>query len=342
MNRKRTHGERDDGPKAEGRTDLGSRVNGSVDSFRLGSHRYEVIERLSLPDRGRWAVRDRRPPPKGTRRVAIVLPDDGPVRQLHRSLSRLPPHANTLPTLIDHGRLGKDYCLIVEWIPGIDLREYLLRVGAGRTPRPSPTESVRLVRGLAHSLRLLHQCCGVIHGDLKPANLILTAKPSSLRVIDFGSSWQVERTRTRLPGDGSDPTYAAPEFFDSDAPATAASDQFSVGVILYQMLTQQIPFEGLGGKVGHPEIRSEFDGELESVRQLTDPDGRVPGEVHREIDSALRTMLRLDPNDRFPNSRAWTNSLDHLARRIDQLAHPPHRPQSMLERAVRWWLRVKK
>lgn len=342
MSRKRMRGKPDDGHGAEGRTYLGARDEGSVDSFYLGSRRYEVIERLSLPDRGRWAVRDHRPPPKGTRRVAIVLPGDGALRQLHRSLSRLPSHANSLPTLIDHGRLGKDYCLIVEWIPGIDLREYLLRVGEGRTPRPSPTESVRLVRGLAHSLRLLHQNCGVIHGDLKPANLILTVKPSSLRVIDFGSSWQVERTRARLPGDGSDPTYAAPEFFDSGGPVSAASDQFSVGVILYQMLTQQIPFEGLGGKVGHPELRSEFDGEIESPSRLTDPDRRLPGDVRREIDSVLRTMLRLDPNDRFPNSGAWTDALDHLSRRIDHLANPAYRSKSLLERAARWWLRLKK
>lgn len=244
----------------------------------------------------------------------------------------------SLPRLIDHGRLGDDYCLILDWLPGIDLGEFLKRVDAGRTPRPSVTESLRLVRGLSRSLRLLHDDCRVVHGDLKPENLILTVKPSSLRLIDFGSSWQIERTRYRVPGDGFDPHYAAPENFADEPRVSAASDQFSVGVILFRMLTLQLPYEGLGGTVGYPEYRAEFDGGVESAGERLERKDELPDQLKRDIDCLLGTMLRIDPAERYPNSRAWTDAIDRVTRRIDDLADPPDMKPTVLDRAANWFL----
>jgi len=269
-------------------------------------------------------VRDHRPHPKGTNYVAIILANDEACRQLQRSLSRLPKHANSLPSLIDHGRIGADYCLIIDWWKGMDLGEYLRRVLAGKTTRPSPTEFVRLFRDLVHSLRLLHDVCQVVHGDLKPANLVLLSKPTSLRMIDFGSSWQIERTSDRAVGDGADPLFTAPEFFLPEPAVGPASDQFSVGVMLYLVLTLTPPYDGLGGKVGHPDFRADF---AEGVYQLKPPSQflespeRIPGDILQQLDALVLRMLRIDPRERFPNSRAWSNAFDRLHARIQEAAH---------------------
>lgn len=289
----------------------------STEKFiHLGGRRYEVLEQLSLPDRGRWLVRDFRPHPRGTLYVAIVLPDNEATAQLRRSLLRLPMHANSLPSLVDHGSVNDRYCLIIDWWKGMDFATYLKRVRDPNTPRPSPTECVRLFRGVAHSMRILHDVAQIVHGDLKPANLVLTTSTSSLRLIDFGSSWQLERSRSRLPGDGSDPTFRAPELYVPDSPIDPASDQFSLGVILYLALTLKIPYEGLGGKVGHPDFRDEFQNSgsaLVAPSTLIEFPDRLPESITGELDRLVRRLLQIDPRKRFPNSRAMTDAFDRLS-----------------------------
>ena len=108
---------------------------------------------------------------------------------------------------------------------------------------------MRLLKGVAHALRHLHHRKNIIHGDVKPANLILT-KRTSLVLIDYGSAWPGERTTQRGGGDGFSPAYAAPELVRGNAAVDWRADQFSVGVILYELLTGKLPFGGLGGSVG--------------------------------------------------------------------------------------------
>jgi eukaryotic-like serine/threonine-protein kinase len=305
--------------------------------LRLGPNRYEILQALS--GRGRWLVRDKRPPPMGTKLVAVLLPESTELQQFRHSLRRVPTHASSLPRLIDQGRYGDQYCLVLDWVQGIDLREYLKQVRAGRTDRPSVSQCIRLTRGLAHGLRVLHDVCRVVHGDVKPGNLVLTARPSLLRAIDFGSSWQIERTRDRVSGDGSDPVFTAPEFFTDGTPVSAASDQFSLGVVLYQLLTLGVPFEGFGGKAGLPEYRAEFPDGPESIRAKVASPEKIPVQILDEIDSLLRTMLEWDPKDRFPNSRAWTNAFDAVCQQIESAAHFPALVDSPLDRAVNWIVR---
>jgi serine/threonine protein kinase len=162
----------------------------SREQTRLHGGGDEELKLFSQRDRGRGLIRDFRPPPKGTRRLAIIVPFDEACQQLRRRLRRLPDHASSLPTLIDHGWLDSQYCFIVERILGIDLERYLERLGFGRAVQPSVTQCLRLFRGTVHSLRLMHDVSQLVHGDLKPANLVLTTHPSQLCLIDFGISWQ--------------------------------------------------------------------------------------------------------------------------------------------------------
>ena len=66
--------------------------------------------------------------------------------------------------------------------------------------------------------------------------------------VDFGSSWNVERSRVRSVGEGACRSYAAPEMFDSDSVPGFRADQFSTMVVFYELLTGQIAYDGLGGR----------------------------------------------------------------------------------------------
>lgn len=317
-----------------------------VSVLRLGRSRYDVLERISLPERGRWLVRDHRPPPAGTRYVAILRPDDPGSRQLHRTLRRLPEHAGALPSLVDQGWVDGQFCVVVRWWKGIDLEQYLQRLKKGRSVWPSPTECVRLIRGLVHGVRFLHERCQVVHGDLKPSNLILTMQPSSLRMIDFGSSWQIDRTRDRVPGDGSDPTFSAPELLDLSRPVTESVDQFSVGVILYLLLTQRLPFEGLGGRIGQTEVREELTAEdlvPISPSHLIHDAAKIPRAILDEIDQLTVRMLQPEPAERFVNSKSWCRAIDRLHLRVQSASHaetttdPLYRFGKRLLRGLSWF-----
>jgi serine/threonine protein kinase len=232
------------------------------------------------------------------------------------------------------------YCLLLDWLPGIDLAEYLKWVQLGKTPRPDPIECIRLFRGLAHSLRLLHDVAQVVHGDLKPQNVILTRQPISLRMIDFGSSWQIDRTRDRVAGDGSDPLFTAPEFYLDSSPVGPASDQFSLGVMLYLMLTQCLPYGGIGGKVGHPDFQEAFASEIEPPSGLLEAPREIPEGIRREIDVLVLTMLQVNPEERYSNSRVWTSAFDKLHSRVLQARHADPGEPSPLGEALGWLIGI--
>jgi serine/threonine protein phosphatase PrpC len=177
--------------------------------------------------------------------------------------------------------------LATEYIQGISLRQWLL-------DHPAPAlETVRqLVEQIARGLRAFHRL-EMVHQDLKPDNILINGE-GTVVLIDFGA--------TRIAGlqelhDHDEPTwprgaalYSAPEAFLGEATGWQA-DQFSLGVITYQMLTGQLPY---GTRI--PGIRNH-----RQLRQLR----YHPARLHREdvpgwIDHALARALHLESHKRYP------------------------------------------
>lgn len=113
-------------------------------------------------------------------------------------------------------------------------------IRAGTAPRFSVFETVKRMRPLAHALGFYHRETNLVHGDVKPANVIVTERPHHFVLIDFGSAWPVERTTRRERGDGETLPYAAPELLDSRRAADFRADIFSHSVMMYELLTNQI------------------------------------------------------------------------------------------------------
>ena len=297
------------------------------ESIWIKRRRYTIIEELGVRHRPRLLVFDCG---SRCRRLIMRLTNDNATRQHLRVLRRL-PRTNAAPEIIDSQIQGDEQLVVLSWTDGLNLKQYLQQVRCGHVVAPSAFESVRLVRGLVHGLMQLHHHAQLIHGDLKPENLILTRKPSFLAMIDYGSAWQVERSAFRLTGDGSERVYTAAELLNSSLAGDSRSDQFSVSVILYELLTGVVPFNGLGGQASLKQFRRHFEMESPAPSKHSPAMRRLPQNLIRELDRLVVTGLQFAPDSRYPTSSAWLDSIEavFLRLKMQQMAGNPSR-----------WLRV--
>lgn len=202
----------------------------------------------------------------------------------------------------------------MEWIDGFDLRQLLTQpqldrvkdrvpakqweyinnviITAGpRQPRLKPGIAIQVLRECLVALAALHRE-GIIHGDLKPSNIMLK-RTGSGKVIDIGSALDKSKTAARRMWS---PMYAAPEVLAGDG-NSARADLASLGYVLIEMLAGQCPFEGL---TTHDEL-------LAAKQRL---EQRLPQLLPKEV-SGNELLLNLcqrltapDPERRFPSAEA--------------------------------------
>ena len=274
----------------------------------LNGRRYLKLDDLGFGGRKRTVVFD---PATRMLRLVLTLPEAVSSRR-HLNVLRRLPQFGSLPRILDVQQHRQECRVLVQWIRGIDLGQYLLRVKSNSVAPPSPYEAIRLVRGLAHGLLHLHQYAQIIHADIKPENLLITRKPSLLSLIDFGSAWPIESGNSNCDGDGMSPPYAAPELQISDSPIDARADQFSAAVVLYQLLTGEVPFDGLGGQSGKLCYRDDFADGPELPSDLSRSIQFLPRSMRNAIDNVLLRSLQFDRDSRFPTTAAWVAELDRI------------------------------
>lgn len=212
---------------------------------------------------------------------------------------------STLPYVYDVGKYeGREY-LIQDWIPGKDLHSYLQK-GAPGHPYFDVDRSAFLFKGLVNALNKLHET-GYCHGDIKPANIIVTPQ-IRLMLVDFGAAWNSALMRER-PNE-IDVIYAAPEKTDLSATVDMRSDQFSASVVFYQMLTGETPYDGFGGLAG----------KRRNTLKLIPPK-ELNKTVGRRLSDVVVRGLRLNIDDRYPTTRAWLDDLELAAPNMDRFQY---------------------
>ncbi len=151
----------------------------------------------------------------------------------------------------------------------------------------SPIEVVRLVRQIASALNAVHQS-GVIHRDVKPENILLTADRTP-KLTDFGTALLIGGPRVTTEGNvlGSIP-YLSPEYVERQQ-LDVRSDLYALGVVAFELITGKIPFEG-EGLVG--VINMKLHGEPPSVRT-------TKAGTPESLDRAISKLLARAPEDRF-------------------------------------------
>jgi serine/threonine protein kinase len=270
---------------------------------------YLLLDRLSVDSRQRYLAYD----PCGAGGlpvVVMVLPRSPAAKQHIEVLKRLSAASNSLPQILDYDSQRDQTIVVLKWIRGVTLSRYYQQMTSGQKPRISPVLAVRRARGLAHGLRALHTSGQIVHGDVKPDNIVLATESGHWSLIDFGSAWQSEATLRRDSGDGTTPVYSAPELQHRASHVDWRVDQFSLSVILYELLTFQIPYGGLGGKAGRGELSSATIPRLKPPSELKPDRSRLPALVWQGIDRIVVRGLSLNPDLRYPTPEAWLNDFD--------------------------------
>ena len=190
------------------------------------------------------------------------------------------------------------FFIVMEYVAGETL-ETIIGESGGLTPERATDYSAQIARALAHA----HEQ-GVIHRDLRPPN-ILVAENGTLKVADFGTSRFLELAAHGNTVIGS-PPYMAPEQFTGKA--VFASDIYSLGVTMYQMLTGVLPYE--------PPSPNELDrlmsGELVRAPRLDNP------EVPKPLNDIVMKALAPDISRRYQRATELLNDLEPAPRRGGQ------------------------
>jgi len=144
-------------------------------------------------------------------------------------------HPN-LVTIFDFGRDAGTLYIVMEYIAGTDLKT-LIR----RRKRLTPFEAVELMKKISDGVGYAHRA-GLVHCDLKPQNILVTSD-NKVKIADFGVS---RALATIQPDEQSDIVWGSPQYFSpeqaSGGAPSPASDVYSLGAILYEMITGQPPF----------------------------------------------------------------------------------------------------
>ena len=241
------------------------------------------------------------------RSVAIkVLPSDLATQEqflerFHReadALSRL-SHPNVV-TVFDRGDVDGQPYLVMEYVEGTSLRD-IVRHG----PLPAD-EALRIVSSVLAALEHAHSN-GIVHRDIKPENVLL-APGGVVKVADFGLSRLLDPedkarlTRTQLVLGTYE--YMAPEQRERSKEADPRSDLYATGVVLYEMLTGELPI----GRFNLP-----------SRRRPDECDGRVDGLIERSLDK--------DPEQRYQRAIEMADEVSAILERPEvQPAPPPSSP----------------
>jgi len=202
--------------------------------------------------------------------------------------------------------------LVMELLEGEDLGRRL-----ARGPLPWP-EAVRLTAEVAGAIAAAH-ATGVVHGDIKPATVMLTA--AGAKVVDFGiSAWSAGCPDTVAEAEAP-PCYVAPEVFAGEAPAPAA-DVYALGAVLYAALTGTAPAEPTAADLADPAVEG-LPGPIAGLCQrCLDPSPSV-----RPTSAEAATVLRAAVRRRLPLSAPTARPHRGVARPVP--ARPrPVRPSS--------------
>jgi serine/threonine protein kinase len=186
--------------------------------------------------------------------------------------------------------------MAMQYIEGADLDAVLATYREDGELIPSKDAS-RIVREVCLALDYAHSK-GVVHRDVKPSNIMLDKEGNAI-LTDFGLALLTEvGTRGEIFGS---PHYVAPEQAISSAGVVPQSDLYSIGVILYEMFTGELPFDA----------DEPLDVGRLHMTEPPPPPRKLRPEISPKLEVVILKTLAKEPEDRYPSGSALADALDH-------------------------------
>jgi beta-lactam-binding protein with PASTA domain/predicted Ser/Thr protein kinase len=240
------------------------------------------------------------------RRVAIKLlderhaQDDQFIERFRREAESAAglSHANVV-SIYDRGEAEGTYYIVMEYLEGKTLKELLVSRG------PTPVRvAIDYTRQILSALEFAHRH-GIVHRDIKPHNVVV-APDGRLKVTDFGIARSGSSQMTEAGSIIGTAQYLSPEQAQGK-PVHPSSDLYSVGIVLYEMLTGTVPFTG----------ETALEVAMKHLNTIPEPpsEKRPPGigEVPHELDLVVLRALAKDPADRYETAREMDADLGRVA-----------------------------
>jgi eukaryotic-like serine/threonine-protein kinase len=222
------------------------------------------------------------------RRVAIKIlndrhaADDSFIERFRREAKNAAglSHPNIV-SIYDRGEAEGTYYIAMEFLDGRSLKELIV----GRGPAPIKT-AIDYARQILAAVGFAHRH-GIVHRDIKPHN-VLVGSEGRLKVTDFGIARSGASQMTEVGSIIGTAQYLSPEQARG-APVDQTSDLYSVGVVLYEMLTGQVPFTG----------DTPLEIAMKHLSEVPKPPSELRPEVPHDLDSVVLRALAKDPSERY-------------------------------------------
>ncbi|WP_354699763.1 Serine/threonine-protein kinase PrkC [Paraconexibacter sp. AEG42_29] len=192
----------------------------------------------------------------------------------------------------DRGEEDGTQYIAMEYLEGRTLKQVVIDEGP-----LDPARAVDLIEQVLRAARFAHKR-GIIHRDLKPHNVIVDSEDRA-KVTDFGIALAGASEMTQTGSIMGTAQYLSPEQAQGQ-PVDARSDLYSVGIVLYELLTGKVPFEG----------DSAVSIALKQVSAQPVPPSRLNGAVTPALEQVVMRALAKDPADRPADAEAFINALE--------------------------------
>src|SRR5262245_2105488 len=239
------------------------------------------------------------------RRVALKLlndrhaADDQFVERFRREAQSAAglSHPNIV-SIFDRGRAEGTYYIAMEFLEGRTLKELLIRNG----PTPIPI-AIDYARQILSALSFAHRN-GIIHRDIKPHNIVV-GSDGRLKVTDFGIARSGASQMTEAGSIVGTAQYLSPEQARG-ARVDPRSDIYSLGIVLYEMLTGHVPFTG----------DTAVEIAMKHLSEVPEPPSKLRPDVPHDLDAVVMRALAKDPEQRYGSAEEMDADLARVARGV--------------------------